>query len=285
MTCSSGLCASPPDLVASSVSCNNTTLAPGQSVSCPITVQNIGGSDAPAFRNELRLSADTNITAADELLATCGGFSLAAGGTQTWVCNGIIPSGTNAGIWHLGAIVDNANDVIESDETNNTNSQQVTVVCQDTASVVSANQVSVWGGDPNTRSTGWVRTGLEASEQWHAYMIFDLAGALPAGATITECTLQITNSGWVAGAARDVQIRRVTDPWSSASITYANQPGSALERSFTVSSLGQYLVDVTSLCQQWMNSNFGMALSSDGTTDPWVDFDSPMPSVFVEYCP
>ena len=108
-----------PDLVITSVTAPATGTI-GDSTGVSITIANVGGGDAGAFRLGIYFSTDSTITTGDVIAASCAMPALPAGGEDT--CSGTItiPASLAPGTWYLGAIADDESAVAESDESNNT---------------------------------------------------------------------------------------------------------------------------------------------------------------------
>src|ERR1019366_1746687 len=105
-------------LLVTSVSIPSSATVGGQ-VSISATIKNQGTAVAGAFRLGFYLSTGSNITPSSTLIAYCSYTFLAAGATNT--CSGTLAlSGSlGAGTYHGGVIVDDLNQVSESNESNN----------------------------------------------------------------------------------------------------------------------------------------------------------------------
>ena len=108
-----------PDLVVTSVSIPTGATVGGQ-VSISATAKNQGNAAAGAFRLGFYLSTGSTISTSSTLFATCSITSLAVGATTTCAGTVNLPSSVGAGTYHGGAIVDDLNQVSESNESNNT---------------------------------------------------------------------------------------------------------------------------------------------------------------------
>lgn len=106
-----------PELTVSEVT-SATAGAPGSSISITNIVRNIGCGDAGSVNVGLYLSADPLITTAD-LRIGLRTVPLTANSISTGVTVVALSSTLTNGIYHLGAIIDYANAVVESTETNN----------------------------------------------------------------------------------------------------------------------------------------------------------------------
>ncbi|RMG49204.1 MAG: hypothetical protein D6723_14170 [Acidobacteria bacterium] len=116
------------DLVATNLTVNPTSVAPGGTVSVGFTVMNQGGGPAGSATHEIRLSADNVIDAGDTLLATVGTPNLPAGAAQTFSnVNVTIPASASPGTQFIGIRVDAGGAVAESDEGNNTATAPLTI--------------------------------------------------------------------------------------------------------------------------------------------------------------
>ena len=112
------------DLVMTSIS-GPTTAAPGQQIGVVATVKNQGNGSSGGFYVSVYLSADSVITPWDDgsqtgdlEVGSAYVTGLAAGSQQTLTINCQIPA-TLAGTFYLGAIADSRNNVVESNENNN----------------------------------------------------------------------------------------------------------------------------------------------------------------------
>lgn len=120
-----------PDLTVSAVACTPDPVAPGSTLSCMVTVQNIGTLSSGAFTTRLALSTDTTIDGTDPQLTTCAFTSIAAGGSSTVTCAGTVAGGTTAADYYAGAMADSTTAIAEKSEANNTGSDLVTVIRPD----------------------------------------------------------------------------------------------------------------------------------------------------------
>ncbi|HKW40420.1 MAG TPA: CARDB domain-containing protein [Gemmatimonadales bacterium] len=128
---------SAPDLVISSVlTANPLTVFPGQQVQLSAwTITNQGTGDlnsaSGTIRNGFYLSTDTTITTADVLLDVNNNTNgvLHAGQSFQWGAPTLtIPVNTAPGTYYIGILVDDLNQAAESNESNNFQSVQITVV-------------------------------------------------------------------------------------------------------------------------------------------------------------
>lgn len=96
-----------------------TSASPGQSISVSVEVTNQGTAAAGAFRVGFYIGRGETLTAADTRLGTCAIASLAAGAKRT--CSAVvkIPANLPLGRYAAGAIVDDLNQIAETDEINN----------------------------------------------------------------------------------------------------------------------------------------------------------------------
>ncbi len=96
-----------------------TSASPGQNVSVSVEVTNQGTGVAGAFRVGFYVSLRPALTATDTRLGTCAFSSLAAGAKATCSVVVTIPANLALGQYTAGAIVDDLNQVAETNETNN----------------------------------------------------------------------------------------------------------------------------------------------------------------------
>ena len=110
--------ATPADLTVIDVTAS-ASVPPGGTISIRITGINQGGTATAPFRIGVYLSTDTTITGSDILLGAC--FNVVLGPGQTVTCsNPAFPvTGVAPGSYFVGAIVDDTDVVVESDELNN----------------------------------------------------------------------------------------------------------------------------------------------------------------------
>ncbi len=110
-----------PDLVVTQVTVPNSALV-GDSLSMGVELKNQGEADAGTFRLGPYYSSDQTITTSGSYAERRCRYKddLAAGATTR--CRGYIPvpDDLSPGPYYLGAIVDDAEEVDESDEDNNT---------------------------------------------------------------------------------------------------------------------------------------------------------------------
>ncbi|ABS26527.1 CARDB domain-containing protein [Anaeromyxobacter sp. Fw109-5] len=108
-----------PDLVVSSMSGPAGALT-GETITVTDTVTaQAGGADAGAFRVGFYLSEDAVITTSDLRIGERVVNGLAAGSSSSGTTSIAVPAGLGGGTYHLGAIVDWANQVVEEEEGNN----------------------------------------------------------------------------------------------------------------------------------------------------------------------
>lgn len=112
-----------PDLTVSDVTPATQSMSRGNSYTVSTTARNNSSYDTPAgtsFRVGIYLSTDNTITTADTLIGSRTISSgIVGGGTDTADTTVTIPTSISAGSYFLGAIVDDQDTVLETDETNN----------------------------------------------------------------------------------------------------------------------------------------------------------------------
>jgi len=108
-----------PDLSVSALSCPAEIRDGSAAFPCTVTVHN-GGPDTGSFGVRLHLSTDDEITGADAVLDSFTVASLAEQADTTVVlADVLLPGMPNGRLW-IGAVADAGNDIVESDEDNNT---------------------------------------------------------------------------------------------------------------------------------------------------------------------
>ncbi|MCB9915900.1 MAG: hypothetical protein H6828_12285 [Planctomycetes bacterium] len=107
------------DLHLSVLSSSPSQVIPGHQLTIAHTVRNDGDLSAPGFVIEFYLSDDDVIDATDHLIGvrTLFGLGIGQGSAQSFPYT--VPAGLPVGVYRLGAIVDAAGAVAESDESNN----------------------------------------------------------------------------------------------------------------------------------------------------------------------
>lgn len=121
LTNTTGVISIPPgDLVMTSVTTTATSVIKGGSASVSYTVKNQGNNATSMFYIGFYLSTDNIISTTDKLLGTVYiKNGLAAGASYSGTISLIIPKTTATGNYYLGAYADYANQVSESNESNN----------------------------------------------------------------------------------------------------------------------------------------------------------------------
>lgn len=109
-----------PDLRMSSLDFSPAQLDAGQSVLISESVLNQGLMPAGPFRVGIYLSEDGEITSADHLIGFRSVGGLEVGESSTVSAPVVVPASVGAGTFHVGAIADHEETLIESDENNNT---------------------------------------------------------------------------------------------------------------------------------------------------------------------
>ncbi len=104
-------------------------LSPGQLVSYHLQVQNDGTAASPGFEASIHYSSDMNVTSADPSACTVALGSVPALTLTEFTFDCPVPN-VAAGWYFSGAIVDPANEVPETDETNNVGADAFTELIQ-----------------------------------------------------------------------------------------------------------------------------------------------------------
>ena len=126
--------------------------------------------------------------------------------------------------------------------------------------------------DTNYQVATQLRTGAcEDFGKRRSYIKFDLPSGISAD-SVTSVRLDVEK---LAGVAPTIRAYRVTESWSSASITWRNQPDFTAANCSQVSQIlwsgsSWYIMDVTSVVKAWLRgtySNYGFALIDDTEDD------------------
>jgi trimeric autotransporter adhesin len=123
----------PPNVVVQTLTVPAPAAAiPGATIKVTTSVRNTGLGVAAASSLNVYLSADDTITTSDTLLGTVSIDALSGGTTSPAVTTSVqVPPGTAPGIYRIGAIVDPAETLAESDDGDNTKSATFRVIQPD----------------------------------------------------------------------------------------------------------------------------------------------------------
>lgn len=109
------------DLAVSTMTVDDATPEPGQTITVNFTVSNAGPDAAPVTQARIVLSSDTVIGTGDQILVSLVSVpAIAAGQSAAVTTTVVIPPGTSSGVRYLGVIADISNDLAETNEGNNT---------------------------------------------------------------------------------------------------------------------------------------------------------------------
>ena len=97
-------------------------------ISVNSVVDNLGLAATGSFDVKYYLSSDQEITASDTLLTTVTRNTIAISGNQTWSQSLTLPRNIAAGDYFIGMVLDRANKIVETDETNNLGIALLTIV-------------------------------------------------------------------------------------------------------------------------------------------------------------
>jgi hypothetical protein len=116
-----------------------SSVQPGESITVPNTVQNIGNASSGDFRVGIYFSSDSTCNTSDTLLASRAVGSLGPGGSSAANTMVTVPVGAGLGTRYLCAIADDLGQVAETSESNNSETVSISVVQPDlTVSALSA---------------------------------------------------------------------------------------------------------------------------------------------------
>lgn len=167
-----------------------TSASPGQSVSVSVEVTNQGTAAAGAFRVGFYVSLRPALTTADTRLGTCAFTSLAAGARGRCSAVVTIPANLPLGQYTAGAIVDDLNQIAETDETNNVGPapEPLTIGRQTLPDLIITD-----GSAPPTGTTGQpVRLSVQVRNQGTATAsAFRLGYYLSTDSLITRSDIQV----------------------------------------------------------------------------------------------
>jgi subtilase family serine protease len=139
----------------------------GTSIVVTDTTTNQGGSPAPASSTRFYLSVNFSIDAGDAPLQSRSVTALAAGGPSSGSTTLTIPAGTATGLYYVIAKADDANEVGEPLETNNTRSGATRIGADLTIAVLGAPQRAALGSTivvtDTTRNSGGGAAGASAT--------------------------------------------------------------------------------------------------------------------------
>jgi len=114
VTCTLG-----PDLTVSGVSVSASSVTVGDAFAATYTRENLGDRASGSFDSSVRFSLDSNITTSDDEACSASSGSIDPGDSDTVTWSGCSVPGISAGSWYVGVLIDDGDDVAETDETNN----------------------------------------------------------------------------------------------------------------------------------------------------------------------
>ncbi|MCW3104191.1 MAG: hypothetical protein JWO09_2631 [Bacteroidetes bacterium] len=115
-----------PDLAIEGLYTGTRTILEGYWLNISFSLQNLSYGDAPYHSVHYYLSADSVLDASDTLLSTTAGTGAPGNSSMVGGTNEILPAGLS-GNYYVIVVLDLANTVIETDETNNTGLLPVTI--------------------------------------------------------------------------------------------------------------------------------------------------------------
>lgn len=108
-----------PDLVPTGVTFSPPAIEAGETIQVDDAVENQGEANSGAFQLGIYLSTDTQVTTSDILLGVRQIVDLAPGSGDSGVGTVTVPQQTPPGIYYVGVIADDVDDVFEQAEVNN----------------------------------------------------------------------------------------------------------------------------------------------------------------------
>ncbi|KAF4531019.1 hypothetical protein B566_EDAN019021 [Ephemera danica] len=176
----------------------------GYSVALSATVANAGSTPTPASTVSFYLSADGVITSADTLIATVATPALAAGQQQVVATTATLAPTLATGSYTLGALVDPANTLVESNEANNARAggvMAVNAVTVDLAATAVSGPSSALIGNTVSVSTTVRNSGSTAAAASTVYLFLASNPSLSASYVYMG---QLNMGALAAGAAQTV---------------------------------------------------------------------------------
>lgn len=137
------------DLIVSALSAP-AIAGPGATIVVTDTTSNQGAGDAGSSNTAFYLSTNLTVDAGDTQLGARAVPALAAGATNSGSTSLVIPAGTPTGNYYIVANADNANQVLENNETNNARASFQVRVGPDLADTISAVSSAGGAGGPIT---------------------------------------------------------------------------------------------------------------------------------------
>ncbi|MFW6078973.1 MAG: lamin tail domain-containing protein [Gemmatimonadota bacterium] len=200
-----------PDLViVDPLDISPDTVDPGDPVDFEAwTGRNQGDADAGESSNGYYLSTDSAITHDDTRLDGGAGSSIGAGEEVEWAAGSVtIPAETEPGDYHFGILVDEDDDIEESDETNNYRSAPLVVADPDARGDdagpldVVINEVN-WYGNGQDATDEWIEIrNVSGGELNLSGWIIENAGAGDAAVTLDDGTVLADGAYLVIGAKK-----------------------------------------------------------------------------------
>ena len=239
-------------------------------------IRNGGTTNAGTFRVNFYASTDTTISFSDYLIGgwTCG--PITAGNYVNCDMTIIFPSDIPAGIYWIGWIIDNFNQVSESNESNNTaykTGYQLTVEPPPTCvyTITSPNGGENWLAD-STQNITWTKTGTTCDST--VYLFYSLDG----GNNWTRInTTSAPNNGLYSWTV-------ISSPTTQARVALQDTVvGDTGDANFTISNPSQSTgtISVTSLPSGASFNLSGIAAYSGVT--PWSIFTAPVGSYTITW--
>lgn len=179
-----------PDLMLTSITATPTAVKTGDAVTVTAVVKNQGQADAGASTMRVYLSPDTTIDGSDTFVVDIPTSTLAAGASTTVTGTFTVPA-INNGRYYVGGYADIANQVPESNETNNALAGTPINIYSPLAITTNSLVSGVLGSGYNQTLTA---TGGLAPYVWSV-----VSGSLPPGLTLNSSTGVITGTPTATG--------------------------------------------------------------------------------------
>jgi subtilisin family serine protease/subtilase family serine protease len=207
-----------PDLLVAAATPSPLAIAPGFNVSVMTTLKNQGGQAAGAFDVAVYLSTNATFESVDDQrLATRRVAGLAAGASIPIQVRVPIPAGLAAGSYFLIARADDADEVVEARESNNTLTTVAIQVVRADLAVQSVTAPAAVAPGQNVSVTHVVKNvavapGAAAVTTSRLYLSSDPALDVPGAAVLGDVAVPALGGGAMATVTRLVRIPPSTTP-------------------------------------------------------------------------
>ncbi|MBK6684198.1 MAG: putative Ig domain-containing protein [Deltaproteobacteria bacterium] len=240
------------DLVASSVSPPQSSWTENSTVNFDVVVANQGTSAATGSYVSLYIGSSPTVTTSDLLFAETYVSAVSAGSTSQAAFSFTVPSGY-AGTWYYAVIADRYNDVLETNENNNT-LQAGVITISGGASSITITTTSLPAASVGVNYNQQLLQSGATAPYWYVY-----SGNLPQG-------LSLSSSGVISGVPSVAGTASFTVYCEQSPLT----PGS-VNLSLTVNQGGGTItISPATLPEAVVGVPFDVQLSASGGTGPYA---------------